>query len=99
MPPYSGVSQVMEVTSLTTQKVESSNQGWEAEYAAYLAEKHAARTTADISSSSTPLETDKKDDEPWEAQHAAYCEEKEARLEQEDAQKIQEMKKAQQECA
>jgi NAD(P)H-hydrate epimerase len=73
MPPYTGVSQVMEVTSLA-QKGESPDSGWEAEYAAYLAEKRATGTAADLSS--------------WEAQYAANCAEKEARLAQEDAQKI-----------
>jgi hypothetical protein len=63
----------MEVTSLA-QKGESPDSGWEAEYAAYLAEKRATGTAADLSS--------------WEAQYAANCAEKEARLAQEDAQKI-----------
>jgi hypothetical protein len=83
----------MEVTSLA-QKGESPGSGWEAEYAAYLAEKDATDTAADLSSS-PPSETMKKDEESWEAQYAAYCAEKEARLAQEDDQKIQERKQAQ----
>eukprot|EP00980_Cylindrotheca_fusiformis_P000616 scaffold154_cov129-Cylindrotheca_fusiformis.AAC.33 len=93
MPPYSGVSQVFEFTKSTSKKGELADLGWEEDYAAFLEEKHASETAADLSKSSSSYETAQKgEEESWEAQYAAYCAEKEARLAEEDARKIKEMK-------
>ena len=99
MPPYPGVSQVMEVTKTTTDQSSKSVQGWEAEYAAYLEaeglkEREAAPTTDDASSpaSDAMLNQEKPTDVSWEHQYTEYCIEKEARLAEEDARQIQEMK-------
>jgi hypothetical protein len=83
----------MEVTNLSSSTGNNKSTGWEAEYAAYLSEKDAAGIAADASSS---LPDNEKSEESWEAQYAAYCAEKEARLADEDARRIQEMKKQQQ---
>jgi hypothetical protein len=100
MPPYPGVSQVMEVstttTTATTKAEGESTSGWEAEYAAYLQSKYMeeeneqSTTTDEPSSASAP----KVKDEPlWEAQYATYCAEKEARLAEEDAKQLAARKK------
>jgi NAD(P)H-hydrate epimerase len=103
MPPYPGVSQVMEVTMAPTDKSSTSVQGWEAEYAAYLEDKgrqerSAASLADDVSSPASASVANQNEEKPpdmsWEHQYAEYCIEKEARLAEEDARQIQEMKEA-----
>ena len=86
MPPYPGVSQVMEVTNLS-QQGELADAGWEQEYAAYLAEK--AQSDVSMSESEPP-----KNEESWETQYAAHCAKKEARLAAEDAKHAKTRKEA-----
>lgn len=95
MPPYPGVSQVMEITDLEAKRKpqgeSSSGSSWEQEYAEYLAEKHAAdEKVVDCSNNLDNNVKSKKEEESWEAQYSAHCTEKEARLAQEDAQKSKE---------
>lgn len=68
MPPYPGVSQVMELPSQAGDEGAS----WEEGYAAYCAEKEAALKDSDALAQEGDKET-------WEAQYAAYLAEKEAK--------------------
>ena len=101
MPPYPGVSQVMEVSAKTSEGESTSStsnsqqQGWEAEYAAYVESKYKQETADDpISSCCCSGTGDGKvqQDESWEAQYAHYCAEKERRLAEDDAKLIASMK-------
>lgn len=107
MPPYEGVSQVCEVTEETRGKsIESSKKpqesaddsNWEAQYAEYLAEKHAEEQDQAETSSSPPASTSAQtkgtnnvDEKSWEWQYAQYCMEKEARLSKEDEERLKAM--------
>jgi NAD(P)H-hydrate epimerase len=97
MPPYPGVSQVMEVTHLTKPQQQGESSSWEQEYAEYLAGKHADEQVV-LSSSATTTASAKNEGEKkesWEHQYAAHCVEEEARLAKEDARRIQELKEEQ----
>jgi hydroxyethylthiazole kinase-like uncharacterized protein yjeF len=72
MPAYPGVSQVVEVSSNANPTI-----GWEAEYAAHLAEKEAKEFAA--FSKAKPTEAKPTDDESWEAGYAAHLAEKAAK--------------------
>ena len=109
MPPYPGVSQVMEVTreqiegTFQSQTKKIQTPSWEEEYASYLAEQYAKEGEADTSpSAALTSPKDNNDDgdqtseikeESWELQYAAYCAEKETRLAKEDAKNIELMRK------
>ncbi|CAJ1942752.1 unnamed protein product [Cylindrotheca closterium] len=84
MPPYPGVSQVMEITKPKSKGIDSS---WEVEYAAYLEEKGAKEKENEVAAAASQPKSDKKDEENWEQQYHDYCVEKEARLAEEDARK------------
>eukprot|EP00977_Amphora_coffeiformis_P021389 scaffold9272_cov195-Amphora_coffeaeformis.AAC.6 len=86
MPPYPGVSQVLQISrggdgSAATDAGQY-QESWEAGYAAYSAEKEANMAQSDANAASSSSS--------WEAQYAAYCAEKEARLaaENEAAKKV-----------
>ena len=99
MPPYPGVSQVMEVTMVgeSTRASEGStvdNSGWEADYAAYMHEKYASSDSDPPDKMLSPPDTSQNEqaDGSWERQYAAYCAEKEARLAEDDEKALHEMK-------
>ena len=112
MPPYSGVSQVMEVSGPAVGKAipaegestksssaaDEAECGWEAEYAAYLAEKEQSTTTTDEpNAAAAAADSEQKaqssdEGESWEAQYQAYCIEKEKQLAEEDARIVAAMK-------
>ena len=97
MPPYPGVSQVMEVANaggeFSAEQSVGAATSWEVEYAAYLQEKEARQQqeTYPVAPSSV-VTRQNKDTNSWERQYAEYCAEKEARLAMEDAKQIQAMK-------
>lgn len=108
MPPYKGLSQVMEVTRehiegespKPSANPVASDDSWMEEYAAYLAEKEVQdNTDTDAASNAVPdpKETNESKDSPsepsWEEQYQAYCIEKEARLDEEDARKREALRK------
>lgn len=100
MPPYPGVSQVMQISrgggggvagggdmaaAPPTDAVERDG-SWETGYAAFCAEREAKVTQIgdDAGSSSSPPPPPSPSPSSWEAQYAAYCAEQEARQAGED---------------
>jgi len=107
MPPYDGVSQIMEVNrehieggskaAKESSATGSDDDSWREEYAAFLAEKEQT-----LEADAKPVtgtekndvdENNKSSDEPWEVQYASYCAEKEARLAEEDEKRRESLRK------
>ena len=82
MPPYPGVSQVMDVTHYeeTVKSADDKDDNWREEYAKYLADKENderhAKKERDKHSKAIYLDDGKSDDDDWAAQYQKYLEEK-----------------------
>ncbi|MGK3745836.1 MAG: hypothetical protein ACI8RD_005546 [Bacillariaceae sp.] len=96
MPPYEGVSQVMEVTRQDiegeSKKTNLAEDSWKEEYDAYMVEKYKKLDTPDTPTPAAMTEKNNDDDgnigssekTSWEEQYAEHCAEKESRLAKED---------------
>jgi NAD(P)H-hydrate epimerase len=90
----------VEVVVGESSKSAQTQKGWEAEYASYLEEKGrheraALSVTDDVPSPvSGAMQNERVSvvDGSWEQEYAEYCKQKEARLAEDDARQIQEMK-------
>lgn len=97
MPPYEGVSQVMEVTRQHIEgestKTNIAEDSWKEEYDAYMVEKYKKLDTPDTPTPAVMTEKNNDDDDnigssdktSWEEQYAEHCAEKESQLAKEDA--------------
>ncbi len=100
MPPYPGVSQVMEVSKGTTSgsgtggtASEDNEDDWAAQYAAYCAEKEEqiqGGAGAGPDDPPTAKDDGKDDDDDWALQYQNYCIEKEEKLAKEEAERKKE---------
>jgi hydroxyethylthiazole kinase-like uncharacterized protein yjeF len=86
MPPYPGVSQVMELPNKQTTSNEKDSDDWALEYESYLASKETETATPNSSSMMDATRTNEgsdgggNDDEEWTRQYAEHCAEQEERL-------------------
>jgi len=86
MPPYPGVSQVMELPNKQTTSNEKDSDDWALEYESYLASKETETATPNRSSKTDATRTNEggdgggNDDEEWTRQYAEHCAEQEERL-------------------
>eukprot|EP00978_Attheya_sp_CCMP212_P010719 scaffold26047_cov55-Attheya_sp.AAC.4 len=87
MPPYPGVSQVMELPNKQATSNEKDNDDWALEYESYLASKEtetapptSSSKTDDASRTNQGGNAGGDDEEEWTVQYAEHCAEQEERL-------------------
>ena len=96
MPPYPGSDQVMELKKVSRSVLIGSveGEGWEADYAAFLAEKKAQQQQQAAEKSAAAEQVDDKNFDSkgssWEVQYASYLAEKEAKEFAEYAKQVRE---------